>query len=104
MQFKLNINGQSRNVEAEPGTPLLWVIRDRLNLTALWFCWAGGRFYCFTRGQKVVNLRRNPSCTVLVDRGHLYPELHGAMIHARGRILEDAAASSVSAPSPASWP
>ena len=33
MQFKLNINGQMRDVEAEPGTPLLWVIRDELNLT-----------------------------------------------------------------------
>jgi len=37
MQFTLNINGQSRNVEAEPGTPLLWVIRDRLNLTGTKF-------------------------------------------------------------------
>jgi isoquinoline 1-oxidoreductase alpha subunit len=32
MLFKLSINGRARSVEAEPGTPLLWVIRDELNL------------------------------------------------------------------------
>ena len=37
MQYKLDINGQSRSVEAEPGTPLLWVIRDQLDLTGTKF-------------------------------------------------------------------
>ena len=37
MQYTLNINGKSREVEAEPGTPLLWVIRDELNLTGTKF-------------------------------------------------------------------
>ena len=37
MQYKLKINGQSRDVEAEPGTPLLWVIRDQLNMTGTKF-------------------------------------------------------------------
>jgi isoquinoline 1-oxidoreductase subunit alpha len=32
-QFKLAINGQARTVEAEPAMPLLWVLRDLLNLT-----------------------------------------------------------------------
>jgi nitroimidazol reductase NimA-like FMN-containing flavoprotein (pyridoxamine 5'-phosphate oxidase superfamily) len=65
---------------------------DRLNLTPLWFYWAGGRFYAFTRGQKLANLRRDPSCTVTIDGGERYPDLHGAMVHATTRILEDAAA------------
>jgi len=30
--FKLNINGQSRPVEAPPDMPLLWVLRDLLDL------------------------------------------------------------------------
>jgi len=30
--FKLNINGQARAVEAPPDMPLLWVLRDRLDL------------------------------------------------------------------------
>ena len=37
MQYQLNVNGRTRNVEAEPGTPLLWVIRDLLNLTGTKF-------------------------------------------------------------------
>ncbi len=31
--YTLILNGQSRLVEAEPGTPLLWVLRDGLGLT-----------------------------------------------------------------------
>ena len=37
MLFKLNINGQTRSVDVEPGTPLLWVIRDELQLTGTKF-------------------------------------------------------------------
>ena len=37
MQYQLKINGQSRRVEAEAGTPLLWVIRDELNLNGTKF-------------------------------------------------------------------
>jgi nitroimidazol reductase NimA-like FMN-containing flavoprotein (pyridoxamine 5'-phosphate oxidase superfamily) len=63
---------------------------DSLNLTALWFYWAGEQFYIFTRGQKMANIRRNPDCTVLLDGGDRYPELHGIMMHSTARILEDA--------------
>src|SRR5207244_11844401 len=30
---KLNINGKVRDVQAEPDTPLLWVIREQVGLT-----------------------------------------------------------------------
>jgi len=30
---KLNVNGQVRDVDAEPETPLLWVLREQLGLT-----------------------------------------------------------------------
>ncbi|HEU4533312.1 MAG TPA: 2Fe-2S iron-sulfur cluster-binding protein, partial [Polyangiaceae bacterium] len=33
MKFKLRVNGAPRDVEAEPDTPLLWVLRDELRLT-----------------------------------------------------------------------
>lgn len=65
---------------------------ERINLTPLWFGWVGGRIYFFGRGQKVVNLRRSPSCTVLVDRNERFPELQGAMFQGRGVVLEDAEA------------
>ena len=31
--FNLLVNGESVSVEAEPNMPLLWVLRDLLNLT-----------------------------------------------------------------------
>src|ERR1700758_2391240 len=64
---------------------------ERINVTPLWFGWAGGRVYFFGRGQKVANLRRNPVCTVLVDRNERYPELQGAMFQGRATVLENAA-------------
>lgn len=30
--FKLNINGQQKEVDADPATPILWVLRDNLDL------------------------------------------------------------------------
>jgi isoquinoline 1-oxidoreductase alpha subunit len=32
-RYRIQVNGLSRVVEAEPGTPLLWVLRDSLDLT-----------------------------------------------------------------------
>lgn len=66
--------------------------RERINVTPLWFGWAGGNIYFFCRGQKVVNLRRDPAATVLVDRNERFPELQGAMFQGRAIVLEDAAA------------
>lgn len=37
MKYELAINGEIRSVEAEPGTPMLWVIRDELDLTGTKF-------------------------------------------------------------------
>lgn len=31
--FKLKVNGRSHEVDVDPGTPLLWVLRDHLKLT-----------------------------------------------------------------------
>lgn len=31
--FELNINGKTHRVDVDPDTPLLWVLRDHLNLT-----------------------------------------------------------------------
>ncbi len=65
---------------------------DRINLTPLWFGWAGGKVYTACRGQKVANLRRNPAATVLVDLNERYPELQGIMLQGRATVLEDAEA------------
>ena len=62
----------------------------RINLTPLWFGWAGGNIYFYCRGQKIANLRRNPTATVLVDRNERFPELQGAMFQGRAVVLGNA--------------
>ena len=48
----LTINGQSHNVDVEPDTPLLWVLRDNLGMT-------GTKFGC--------GIAQCGACTVHVD-------------------------------------
>lgn len=50
--LNLNVNGKAHRVEVDPETPLLWVLRDELNLT-------GSKYGC---GVGVCG-----ACTVLVD-------------------------------------
>ena len=64
----------------------------RINLTPMWFGWAGGRIYIYGRGQKVVNLRRNPECSIIVDRNEKFPELQAVMLQGKAVVLEDEAA------------
>jgi nitroimidazol reductase NimA-like FMN-containing flavoprotein (pyridoxamine 5'-phosphate oxidase superfamily) len=64
----------------------------RINLTPMWFGWAGGKIYVHGRGQKIVNLRKNPTCTMLLDRHEKFPELQGVMMLGKAYVLEDAAA------------
>ena len=37
MKYDLKINGETRSVEADPDTPMLWVIRDELDMTGTKF-------------------------------------------------------------------
>jgi len=37
MQYTLTINGATSTVDADPDTPLLWILRDHLNLTGTKF-------------------------------------------------------------------
>jgi isoquinoline 1-oxidoreductase alpha subunit len=42
MQFRLNVNGQEHSVEVDSDTPLLWVLRDAMNLKGTKYgCGAG---------------------------------------------------------------
>jgi len=64
----------------------------RINLTPMWFGWAGGRIYIYGRGQKVVNLRKNPVCSIIIDRNEKFPELQAIMLQGHATVLEDAEA------------
>ena len=63
-QFKLTINQQPFNVDADPDTPLLWVLRDELNLKGTKF--GCGKAQC---GACTVHLNGVAvrSCTLLVS-------------------------------------
>ena len=65
-------------------------MNNRINLTPMWFGWVNGKVYFTGRGQKIVNLRRNPSTTLLVDKNERFPELVGAMFQGGARVLETA--------------
>ena len=52
MPIRLTVNGQSRTVDVDPDTPLLWVIRDTLGLT-------GTKFGC--------GMAQCGACTVHID-------------------------------------
>jgi len=69
----------------------------QIHLTPMTFGWAGGRIYLYGRGQKVANLRRNPTATVLLDRGSKWRELQGVMLSGEARVLEDANAEAADA-------
>ena len=71
MSFSLKLNGETHDVDAEPGTPLLWVIRDELQLT-------GTKFGC--------GVASCGSCTVHVD---------GAPVRSCQTYIEDVEGSEV---------
>ncbi len=50
--MKITVNGAARDIDAEPETPLLWVLRDELGLT-------GTKYGC--------GIAQCGACTVLVD-------------------------------------
>src|SRR5262249_34882018 len=54
LPMELRVNGQQRQVDADPETPLLWVLRDELGLT-------GTKYGC--------GLEQCGACAVLCDGG-----------------------------------
>nr|WP_170680341.1 (2Fe-2S)-binding protein [uncultured Ruegeria sp.] len=64
MALTLKLNGETHTVDAEPGTPLLWVIRDELKLT-------GTKFGCGVAscGACTVHVNGEPvrSCQTFVE-------------------------------------
>lgn len=57
----------------------------------LWFVPREGEVWIWTyaKSQKVRNLERDPRATVLVETGHSYEELRGAMVEAEAAIHRD---------------
>lgn len=58
----------------------------------MWF-WTDpdGCLYCttFTKAQKVLNFRRDPRASLLVESGDEYAQLKSVLIYARAEVIED---------------
>jgi PPOX class probable F420-dependent enzyme len=61
------------------------------HLVAMWFAYIDGTIWFETKGraQKVVNLRRDPRITVLIEDGLTYDTLRGVSLEGTARITED---------------
>jgi PPOX class probable F420-dependent enzyme len=61
------------------------------HLVAMWFAYIDGTIWFETKGraQKVVNLRRDPRITVLIEDGLTYDTLRGVSLEGRAVITED---------------
>ncbi len=61
------------------------------HLVAMWYVLVNGKiqFWTFAKSQKIVNLRRDPRMTGLIESGESYSELKGVELVGSGRIVED---------------
>ncbi|ANH39902.1 Pyridoxamine 5'-phosphate oxidase [Nocardioides dokdonensis FR1436] len=62
-----------------------------VHLVAMWYAWLDGHVYLETKAksQKVVNLRRDPRMSFLVEAGHTYDQLRGVSLEGTGVVLDD---------------
>lgn len=63
-----------------PHSVAMWYVLDADGLVAM---------TTFRKSQKVVNVQRDPRCTLLVETGRTYPTLKGVMIRGRAEIVDD---------------
>jgi general stress protein 26 len=64
---------------------------DTIHLVAMWYGFYEGKpaFETFAKSQKVLNLRRNPRITALVEDGDDYNELRGVELVGTGQVIDD---------------
>jgi len=61
------------------------------HVVAMWYVVLDGKpaFWTFGKSQKVMNIRRDPKITGLVESGEAYNELRGVELVGTGRLIED---------------
>lgn len=66
--------------------------QGRIHLVGMWYAWFDGHVWLETkpRSQKVVNLRRDPRMSFLVEAGHTYDQLRGVALEGDGVVVDDA--------------
>jgi PPOX class probable F420-dependent enzyme len=63
----------------------------RVHLVAMWYGFLDGKpaFWTYGRSQKILNLRRDPRITCLVESGDVYEQLRGVELVGTATIVED---------------
>src|SRR3954447_15466472 len=63
----------------------------QIHLVAMWYAVLDEQVWIETKAksQKVVNLRRDPRLSFLVESGHTYDQLRGVSLEGTGVVLED---------------
>jgi len=64
----------------------------RIHLVAMWYGFfpdGSLGFWTYGRSQKIVNLRRDPRMTALVETGETYDQLKGVELVGKGVVLDD---------------
>lgn len=61
------------------------------HLVAMWYVVMDGKvtFWTFGKSQKILNLRRDPKITGLIESGDTYDQLKGLELVGSGRIIDD---------------
>lgn len=63
----------------------------RPHLVAMWYAVLDGEIWFETKAksQKAVNLRRDPTITVMIEDGHTYDTLRGVSIDGRAEVVDE---------------
>jgi PPOX class probable F420-dependent enzyme len=66
--------------------------QGQIHLVGMWYAVLDGQVWIETKAkaQKVVNLRRDPRMSVLVEAGHTYDQLRGVALEGTGVVVDDA--------------
>ena len=78
---------------AQPLTAVLSTL-DRTGAphsAGMWFVHTNGeiRMWTYAKSQKALNLRRDPRCAFLVEKGTAYNELRGVLVKGPARLITD---------------
>jgi len=93
-QIKMTESEVQAFLEEQRTMSIATIGRDgRPHVIAMWYAFLDGvpSFWTFAKSQKVVNLRRDPRVTCMVEAGDTYDQLRGVELVAHAEIVEDVA-------------
>ena len=92
-QIEMSADEVKAFLEEERTMAIATIGRDgRPHVVAMWYAFLDDvpSFWTFGKSQKILNLRRDPRITCMVEAGDTYDQLRGVELVARAEIVEDA--------------